>query len=277
MFAFALVGVALIFVSGPTTLRTGAQLLLTPWAGSDASRAFAIQVTPGDVTMAKGGDQLVSATLNGFTAARTELLVKGEGAAGWTRLDMAADSTGRWAFRLFDVSVPTEYAVEAAGIRSPTYRLVVAPIPYVASMDLEYRYPAYTQLANRQVDSTGDIAALVGTMVRVRVTSTVPAKGGQLIVDGGDTLRLVPTADGSLVGMLRVTKSGFYKVALEGNDGRSVSASLDYTIDALPDRQPSVAIGRPGRDLKVLSVDEVFSDTKSEDDYGVSASNSPIR
>ena len=121
--------------------------------------AFSIAVAPGNATVAKNGDQLVAATLNGFTAEQTTLLVRGEDAPGWTRLDMARDSSGRWTFRLFDVGAATDYAVEAAGVRSPTYRLAVAPIPYVARVDLEYRYPAYTQLAPRQVDSTGAIAA----------------------------------------------------------------------------------------------------------------------
>jgi len=44
----------------------------------------------------------------------------------------------------------------------------------VKRMDLQYRYPAYTQLKPLDIDSTGDIAALKGTMVRVRVASTVP-------------------------------------------------------------------------------------------------------
>ena len=263
------VSLILVYANGPATLVTGAKLLLTPWAGSSAASAFSIIVTPGNATVAKNGDQLVAATLNGFTAEQAMLLVRGEGAPGWTRLDMARDSSGRWTFRLFDVGAATDYAVEAAGVRSPTYRLAVAPIPYVARVDLEYRYPAYTQLAPRQVDSTGDIAAVTGSMVRVRITPTVPATAGRLVVDGGDTLALAPTKDGSLVGMLRVSKRGFYKVELAGTDGRPASASLDYTIDALPDRKPTVAIGRPGRDVRVLSVDEVFTEARADDDYGV--------
>ena len=37
-------------------------------AGSSAASAFSIIVTPGNATVAKNGDQLVAATLNGFTA-----------------------------------------------------------------------------------------------------------------------------------------------------------------------------------------------------------------
>jgi hypothetical protein len=86
LFVSTFVSVALIFTSGPETLRTGMQILTTPWAGKDPAAAFAIRVTPGNATIAKGGDQLVSATLNGFTAERAELLIRAEGAASFTRL-----------------------------------------------------------------------------------------------------------------------------------------------------------------------------------------------
>src|SRR5206468_2609909 len=74
---------------------------------------------------------------------------------------------------------------------------------------------------------------------------------------------------GALIAMLRVERSGFYKVELQGPDGHMVTGSLDYTIDALPDRPPTVKFVKPGRDLKVLSVDEVYSEARAEDDYGV--------
>jgi len=184
---------------------------------------------------------------------------------------MTADSSGVFAFRLFDIGSKTQYSVEANGIRSNTYTLDVSNLPFVRQIDLQYRYPAYTQLPPNDVDSTGDIAALKGTLVRVRVAPTVPTSGGRLIVEGGDTLKLVPTEDGGgkLMAMLRVNQPGFYKVELQGPDGRMVTGSLNYTIDVLPDRPPTVQFTKPGRDSKVLSVDEVYTEVRAEDDYGV--------
>lgn len=263
-------GVTLLVV-GPATLRTGARLLLTPWAGTSATAAFRIEVLPGNATMARGGDQLITATLQQFDAVLVELLVRDGPDARWVRLPMTADSVGRYAFRLMDVSARTDYAVEAAGVRSPTYRLEVANLPYVQRLDLEYRFPAYTGLAPERVDSTGDIAALKGTMVRLHVTPTIPTTGGRVIVDGGDTLRLARLADGSLMAALRVGRAGFYRVQLDGPDGVPVTASLDYLIDVIPDRAPAVRFTKPGRDLRVLGVDEVYVEARAEDDYGIGA------
>ena len=268
----AVLGAVLAFATaatwfGPQAVRDGARLLLVP-AGGNGS--YAVGVQPGNAIVARGGDQLITAALRGFESERVELLVRSGDSPAWTRLAMTIDSSGRYAFRLFDIALRQEYAVEASGIRSPVYALDVADLPYVKRIDLEYRFPAYTQLPPQHVDSSGDIAALRGTLVRVAVTPTIPTISGRLVVDGGDTLALVPTSNGTLIALLRVDKPGFYKVELRGRDGRLQVGSLDYTIDVLPDRKPTVSFLKPGRDAKALAVDEVFTEARAQDDYGVS-------
>ena len=259
----------LVTLFGPPVLRHGVRLVTVPWNNAEPASLFSILVEPGNVTVAKGGDALLEARLRGFQSDNVELLVRGADSTTWTRLPMMADSAGRFAYRLFDIGGKTQYAVEANGVRSTTYTIDVSNLPYVKRLDLQYRYPAYTQLEPLDVDSTGDIAALKGTMVRIRIAPTVPTTGGRVIVDGGDTLRLVPTGNGQLMAMLRVENPGFYKIELEGPQGKMVTGSLDYTIDVLPDRPPTVQFTKPGRDEKVLSVDEVYTEARAEDDYGV--------
>ena len=267
----AAIAAAALFVTmfGPPVLRHGVRLITVPWNNAEPASLFSILVEPGNVTIAKGGDALLEARLRGFQSDNVELLVRSADSANWTRLPMLADSAGRYAYRLFDIGAKTQYAVEANGVRSTAYTIDVSNLPYVKRMDLQYRYPAYTQLEPLDVDSTGDIAALKGTMVRIRVAPTVPTTGGRVVVDGGDTLRLVPTGDGHLMAMLRVETPGFYKIELEGPQGKMVTGSLDYTIDVLPDRPPTVQFTKPGSDQKVLSVDEVYTEARAEDDYGV--------
>jgi hypothetical protein len=267
--AAVLAAAVLLTTFGPPILRNGIRLIAAPWSRSEATTPFSIAVDPGNATVAKGGDELIEARLRGFQSDGVELLVRRADSTTWTRVPMTPDSTGRYAFRLFDIGSKTQYAVEANGVRSTTYVLDVSNLPYVKRLDLQYRFPDYTQMKPLDIDSTGDIAALRGTMVRIRVASTVPTTGGRVVVDGGDTLKLVPTDDGHLVAMLRVEKPGFYKVELQGPDGKMVTGSLDYTIDVLPDRPPTVQFVKPGRDQKVLSVDEVYTEARAEDDYGV--------
>src|SRR3954470_13328484 len=270
-------GIALLVtLLGPPVLRHGMGLMLVPWDREPAAAVYAIATEPGNVTIARGGDLLISARLRGFQSDAVDLLVRQRDSTNWQRLTMALDSVGKFAgrytFRLFDIAAPMEYVVESNGVRSPAYRIDVADVPYTKKLGLEYRFPAYTGMAPQAVDEGGDIAALKGTQVRVRITTTVPARGGRLVVERGehsDTVALTPNADGTLGGTLRVDGAGFYKVELAAQDGRVFPGSLDYTIDALPDRPPTITFTKPGRDEKVLNVEEVYAEVQADDDYGV--------
>src|SRR5262245_10744065 len=177
-------GVALLTtLFGPSSLRTGFKLMLTPWGSDAPANIYSIIAEPGNVTVARGGDLLVAARLKGFQSDQVDLLVRQRDSASFTRLTMGIDSTGRYAgrytFRLFDITAPMEYAIESNGVRSPVYKIEVADVPYSKKIGLDYHFPTYSGLAPQTVDEGGDIAALRGTQVRVRVTTTVPAKGGR--------------------------------------------------------------------------------------------------
>ena len=62
-------------------------------------------------------------------------------------------------------------------MRSPTYAMKVVELPAVENLELEYVYPAYTGLAPQKIESGGDVAALRGTEVRVRVKPTMASPG----------------------------------------------------------------------------------------------------
>ncbi len=83
---------------------------------------------------------------------------------------------------LFDLAGPIDYFVEAEGVKSPTYTLKVVDLPYVQRLELELHFPAYTGLAPRKIEDGGDLAVLKGTEVRVKVTPTMTARGGQILL-----------------------------------------------------------------------------------------------
>jgi hypothetical protein len=69
--------------------------------------------------------------------------------------------------------------------------------------------------------------------------------------------------------VIPVDKNGFYRVELQGPDGDMIKASLDYAIDVVEDHAPTVKITKPGRDSRVQSVDEVFTQATASDDFGI--------
>lgn len=270
----ALAGLALIsvviFLLSPAAVRHGASVLLFPWTDAEAASPYAIAVEPGNITVARGADQRISARLQGFDSDQVRISARTSEADGWERLLMTRDEeSGEFLFLFFDLRTPTEYFIESNGVRSPLFRIDVADLPYVQRLDLEYRFPAYTGLSPRVVENGGDIAVLPGTEVRFRVTSTMAVPGGRVVLDEGEPVELVPAEDGVLEGVLTVSREGFYRIELEHDGGAMVRASPEYAIDLLNDLAPAVSIHTPGRDTRVNSIDEVYIEARAEDDYGI--------
>jgi hypothetical protein len=252
----------------PGFLRHGTEaLLLRP---ADAANPFRVSVEPGSVTIPRGADQAIHARTVGFDAAGAEVAFRRAGEDGFRRLPMTADPAGGFEVLLFDITDATEYFVESNGVRSPVYRIDVADLPYVATLRLEYRFPAYTGLPPRVVEEGGDIAVLAGTRVIVHATPTVPVEAGALVVDGA---RIAMTSDGAggVTGEMHVERDGFYHIEFPGRDGRPLNGSPQYTIDVLADLPPVVRIAQPGRDTRVTPIEEVFIEARAEDDYGIAA------
>ena len=262
---------ALLLALGPDDVRDAARALFLPWATAEAATpVMSVHVVPGNATVPKGASIDVGAALSGFAADSAALVVRSDSTQEWMRLPMARDrAAGRFTARLFDVARATDYYVESNGVRSPRYRLSVSDLPAVNRLALDLRYPAYTGLPAEHVDDGGDVAAVVGTTVTVRPRVTMPVRGGAIAFDDGTSVPLAAGDSGALSASFRVRKSGFYRIDLIGADGSSVTGPVQYAVDALPDRPPTVSIERPGRDTKVTNVEELTIDVRGSDDYGI--------
>ena len=266
----ALAAGLLVLMLGPSYVRHGARSIFVPWSTAAAASPYAVDVEPGHITIARGADQQFGARLRGFTSERVELVFRrGEGES-WERVEMMTEvDTGAYLFRLFDIEQPVEYYVESNGVRSDMFRVEVADLPFVQRVDLEYRFPAYTGLSPQVIEETGDIAAIKGTRVLVKATPTMAVSGGRIAIEGLEPIAMTLAEDGSLSGTIEVAAPGYYKIELAGADGVYRPASVDYIIDVLQDQPPTIRFTQPGRDTRVTSVDEVFTEIRAEDDYGI--------
>ena len=269
--AIVAVTLALAFL-GPEAFRSGLRTLFVPWSTADAAAAYSIGVTPGNATVARGGDLRVAARLSGFTADEVEIAVRRGTETEWRRMPMGAGADSvEHIFRLFDLDSAAEYFVEATGIRSPVFRIEVTELPYVSRIDLEYRFPAYLGREVERVEDGGDIVAIRGTTVIVQARTTIPAEAGRVIIEGRDTIPMTRGADSTLSAPIVIDSSGFYRIELQARNGNMVNASLDYSIDVLADLPPGITFTKPSRDIKVTSLEEVFTEVRAEDDNGIGA------
>ena len=265
--AVALGSLALLLL-GPTQLRNGAAALLFPTRDAGTVNPYSISVSPGDITIARGSDQLVTAELHGFETGEVQIFFREEFSDAFDQLSMFTDEAGGFELLLLGLNEHTDYYVESEGTRSATHRIEVADLPYVEHLELEYHFPTYTGLPSRTVEFGGDIAAVRGTQVKLRVFPTMLTPGGQLLVDG-EAVVLTDEGDGTWTASLTVEREGYYEVTLERASGGLVPASPQYTIDVLTDQPPSVSFSEPGRDENASPIEEFYVEAKADDDYGI--------
>lgn len=267
--AAAVVALAVLF-GGPDGVRQAARALFVPWTTAQAAIPAAVRVVPGDVAVPRGASVDVGASLVGFAAGEAQLVFRSDTLGEWIRLPMTPDELqGSFTARLFDLTQPTEYFVESDGIRSPLHRLTISDLPAVSAIALDLRFPAYTGMQPERIEEGGDVAAIVGTTVTVHPTVTKAVKGGTIAFDDGTTVPLTVAEDGTVSGSFRVRKNAFYRIDLVAEDGTAVAGGVQYVVEALPDRKPTVAIDEPGRDTKVTNIEEVTIAARASDDHGV--------
>ena len=272
---YTLAGVAalgvLLIVFGPDFFRHGLSALLVVYRSAEAASPYRIAVEPGDTKIPRGSDQTIKARLLGFTAKDASLMMRGVPGAAFERLPLIPGADPAvFEGMLFHVEKATDYYVESNGVRSKTFTMTVVELPVVEHLVAEYHFPAYTALQPRTIDPGGDVAALKGTEVRLRITPTMKTPGGRILLnESGTVAALALQADGTLTGSFPVDRQGFYKIELDGPQGEKVAASPQYTIDVLADQTPSVSISKPGRDTQATPVEEVFAEVRADDDFGV--------
>ncbi len=258
-----------LLLLGPAFLRNTTPVLLTPWAESEVHNPYRISVAPGDTTLAKGADLKVTAVLENFGASEVELVVR-SGDGEWTRWSMLREDTATThSLMVFDLHEPTEYFVEASGVQSAIHRVDVVELPYVQDIDLTYYFPRYTGLDPVEQPGSGDIAALVGTRVAIRILPTITVPGGAILLNQQDTIPLELDANGQLSGSITVHRPGSYRILLDSEQGHRVQASSNYLIDPFTDQPPVLTLTKPGRDNQVTSLEEVTTEMRAQDDYGV--------
>ncbi len=262
--------VAAILLLGPAYLRQGASALLFMSQDVEAASPYRIDVKPGNATIPRGSDLTITASLVGFQSDQIELVLRKAPTAPFERLPFVRNNeNGPLQARLFHLSSSAEYFVQASGVRSPLFELKVVDLPYVERLELEYRFPDYTGLAPEKNLNGGDIVVLTGTEVRLRAIPTIPSPSGRILLNDTKSVPLTRQQDGSLTASFVVDGDGFYRVELEGPHGERVTASPQYTIDALTDQPPSIVILKPGRDTRVSPLEEAFVQVRATDDYGV--------
>ena len=258
-----------LILAGPGYWGYGAGLLWTGNANASKRPLYDIAVQPGNKTIRRKSDQLISAHLLGFSAHKVSLHAKYGGALKWEETAMQPAQDGNsYRFLFAGLSDAVEYYVQADGAQSKHFKLGVKDLPGVKRVRVALHYPAGLGLRDATFDPGGDIRAVEGTQADIAILTDRPLEHGVLVLENGTRINLTHGDGNWLAAHLSVTKDGSYHIAAIDN-GEAVRISDDYFIEAKKDEPPSIRIARPGRDPHVSPIEEMPVTVEAADDFGV--------
>jgi hypothetical protein len=150
----------------------------------------------------------------------------------------------------------------------------VSAVPLVGDVRVTYDYPAYTGLPPRTVEgSTGDIAAVKGTRVRIETHPLRPARRALLLLgESGEAGEIGAALSGDrLTAELMLNDDGSYRFWLEPAFGRPIREERSHRLTAEADAPPRVEILGPADRLELASPRPIEIGYSASDDFGLAA------
>ncbi|HJP92945.1 MAG TPA: DUF4175 family protein, partial [Pyrinomonadaceae bacterium] len=255
---------------GPREISEGVTQLITPTTLAASKNALSIRVRPGTARVPKGSDQDVIATLVNFDSQQVTIFARPLGSKddfqGQTMEPAKAKTDFR--FSIFNIQDSLEYFVESNNVRSEVFKLNVVDLPFVKQLDLTLNFPSFTNLPTKSIEDGGDIAALKGTVATITAKLSGKVRAARIVfADGRKTDMRQQGSD--FVGEISVSSDTSYYVELVSVDGEVYRGSNEYDVSVLSDEPPVISFDKPGRDKKATNLEEVFTQARAEDDYGV--------
>src|SRR6185295_3128480 len=109
---------------------------------------------------------------------------------------------------------------------------------------------------------------LKGTVATVTARLTGKVRAARIVFSDGKKSEM-RAAGPDFVGEITVSGNTSYYIELVSTDGETYRGSNEYDVSLLEDQPPTISFDKPGRDKKATSLEEVFTQARAEDDYGV--------
>ena len=255
---------------GPREISEGVAQLVTPTTLAASKNALSIKVKPGTARVPKGSDQDITATLVNFDSQQVTIFARPLGSKDDFQGQVMEPAKAKTDFRfsIFNIQDSMEYFVESNSVRSDVFKLNVVDLPFVKQLDLTLNFPAFTNLPTKAVEDGGDIAALKGTLATITAKLSGKVRAANIVfADGKKSEMKLQGSD--FVGQLTVAGDTSYYIELVSVDGEAYRGSNEYDVSILSDQPPVISFDKPGRDKKATNLEEVFTQARAEDDYGI--------
>jgi hypothetical protein len=267
----ALITAFMVWGIAPNFMAQGAGILLAPHR-TPAALALQFEVTPGDAEIIKGQNFRISAAVNRPTAddANVEWRQTDGRATEQAEMKRALAGIGaQFNHTIENIRESFSYRVHLGNESSRWFNVTVVEPPLVRSLRVTVKFPNYTGRQPLELDeNVGDILALPGSTVSVRMTPNKPVAQANILFSTGEVTPLAAGDD--FRAEFTVRRQGTYQFGLKDEKGLTNQDAIQYRLELETDQSPTVQITFPGRDMDLDESMRMPLVIEGEDDYGFS-------
>ena len=233
-----------------------------------AEALASLKVEPGNGRVAKGQSFGIRVAVDGKTI-REALIHRKPESGVWEEVKAIPLAANRFEHRFESVMEPFEYYVTAGRLTSDHYRVGVSVKPVVAQFRLKAIYPSYAKVPPQEMpEGTGDVTALVGTVVEVSGKANTPLAEAKIQLSDSSAVSL-KAERAQFAGRFVVRKDAIYHFEISDSAGERNEDPPEYRITAIPDESPGIRIAQPGRDIYIPEGLVIPLALEAHDDFGL--------
>ena len=230
---------------------------------------FEFDISPGNLEITKGEDVLIKVTVVGDIPNEIYIAAKNEDEAEFTKNRLISDSTGSFNINLPSVRTSFKYFATAENIYSDEFEIKIIDRPIVKTLQLEISPPAYSRQNKIVQKDNGNVTSLVGTRVKVELSSTKNLIRAFLqFADLTETE--LDVRMNKVSGKFTVRKDNNYVVKLFDESGNENLTPIKYQIRALRDAYPTIEMIAPNMNIPLSNDNRINLIVNIADDYGFS-------
>lgn len=262
-------GIILIFFIALPGFRFSAYRILNFQKEFKSPPKIIFDISPGNAKVTKGDDVYISIKTKGEKVNKINLAVKFEEQSEWTNYQLISDSLGSFSYQLNKIRNSFDYYAFVDDIESDEYKIEVINRPVINNFEVVVTPPSYAKQQQIVQKDNGNIIALLGSNVQIKLQSTNELQSAIIEFDDSTTAKFNTQNKNAMINF-RIRKEANYKIILTDIEGNKNLNPITYTIKPLFDEFPEIQMIQPNANINIGIDNKLPLLAKIKDDYGFS-------
>lgn len=228
---------------------------------------FSLNVYPGNKDILKGESVTISVDVEGEAPMRINLLTKAVDETDFNMIEIMSDSSGKFIKEIKNIRLSLDYYAASGEIESDLYKINVLNPPIITEFNLKITQPSYSNLPEIVQKDNGQIRALKGSKVNIKLTSSKLLNAASLMMkENGENYFAINKNKAEID--FTVNENSEYFIQLEDSLGNKNLNPVTYAITIIEDQFPKLEVISPGEDLVINGNEQLPIDIQISDDFG---------